>query len=99
MISLDKCIRSCNVLSPKVCVPKVTKYINFKAFNMITNKNEAKTKRISCECKWKFNSTQHVIQIKNRIIKHVNLTVKIIISAKTIIAGILVNVFVRVANI
>ena len=42
MISLDKCIRSCNVLSPKVCVPKVTKYINFKAFNIITNKNEAK---------------------------------------------------------
>ena len=99
MISLDKCIRSCNVLSPKVCVPKVTKYINFKAFNMITNKNEAKTKRISCECKCKFNSTQHVIQIKNRIIKHVNLTVKIIISAKTITAGILVHVFVRVANI
>ena len=60
MSSLDNCIRSCNVLSPKVCVPKVTKYINFKAFNMIANKNEAK-KRISCECKCKFNSTQHVI--------------------------------------
>ena len=40
---------SCNVLSPKVCVPKETKDINIKAFNMITNKNEAKamTKHIS----------------------------------------------------
>ena len=38
---------------------KKTKDINFKAFNMITNKNEAKTipKRISCDCKCKFNST------------------------------------------
>ena len=50
---------------------------------MITNKNEAKTitKHISCDCKCKFN-TQHVIQIKNGIIKHVNVNVKIIISAK-----------------
>ena len=27
MISLDKCTRSCNVLSPKICVPKETKDI------------------------------------------------------------------------
>ena len=25
MISLDECSRSCNVLSPKICVPKETK--------------------------------------------------------------------------
>ena len=43
MISLDKCSGSCNVLSPKICVPKETKDINVKAFNMITNKNETKT--------------------------------------------------------
>ena len=36
MISLDKCTGSCNVLSPKACVPKETKYINVKAFNMMT---------------------------------------------------------------
>ena len=42
MISLDKCTGSCNVLSPKLCVPKETKDINAKAFNMTTNKNEAK---------------------------------------------------------
>ena len=42
MISLNKCTGSCNVLSPKICVPKETKDINVKAFNMITNKNEAK---------------------------------------------------------
>ena len=59
MISLDKCSESCNVLSPKLCVPKETKDINVKAFNMITNKNKAKTmtKHISCDCKCKFNST------------------------------------------
>ena len=34
--------RSCNVLSPKLCVPKETKDINVKVFNMKTNKGEAK---------------------------------------------------------
>ena len=59
MISLDKCNESCNVLSPKRCVPKETKGINVKAFNIKTSKNEAKTmtKHISCDCKYKFNST------------------------------------------
>ena len=59
MISLDKCTGSCNVLSPKICVPKETKDINIKAFNMITNKNEAKTttKHISRDFKCKFRST------------------------------------------
>ena len=59
MISLDRCNESCNVLSPKVCVPKETKDINVKAFNKIANKNEAKTmtKHISCDCKCKFNCT------------------------------------------
>ena len=58
-ISLNKCTRICNVLSPKVCVLKKTKDMNVKAFNMITNKNEAKAtaEHISCDCKCKFNST------------------------------------------
>ena len=43
MISLDKCNGSCNILSPKICVPKKTKDVSVKVFNMITNKNEAKT--------------------------------------------------------
>ena len=34
MISIYKCTGSCNVLSPKICVPKETKDINVKAFNM-----------------------------------------------------------------
>ena len=40
-------------------VPKVTKEINIKVFNMITNKNETKamTENISCDCKCKFNGT------------------------------------------
>ena len=59
MISLDKCTGSCNALSPTLFVPKETKDINVIAFNMITNKDEAKaeTEHISCDCKCKFNST------------------------------------------
>ena len=55
MISLNKCTASCNVLSPKICVLKETKDIDAKAFNMITNKDEAKamTGHISCDCKCK----------------------------------------------
>ena len=36
MISLNKYTGSCNVLSPKICVPKESKGIDVKAFNMIT---------------------------------------------------------------
>ena len=42
---------------------------------------------------------QHVIQIKNEIIKHVNVNVKVIIIAKKIIPRILAHVFVRIASI
>ena len=55
------------------------------------------TKHISCENE---NSiAQHVIQIKNGIMKPVNASVKIIVSAKKIIAGIRAHVFVRLASI
>ena len=56
MISLNKCTGSCNVLSPKICVPKEAKDI--KAFVTITNKDEAiaMIEHISCDCKCKFNS-------------------------------------------
>ena len=59
MISLNKFAKSCNVLSPKICVPKEIKDINVKTFNIITNKNEPKekTEHISSDCKCKFNST------------------------------------------
>ena len=39
------------------------------------------------------------IQIKNEIIKHVNVNVKVIKSAKNIIVGIIAHVFVRIASI
>ena len=42
MISLDKCSGSVNALSPKICVPKETKDVNVKAFDMKTNQNEVK---------------------------------------------------------
>ena len=59
MINLNECVGSCIVLSPKICVPKETKDIYVKEFNMIRNKDEAKamTENISCDCKCKCNST------------------------------------------
>ena len=59
MISLNKCSGSCNVLYLKISVPKETKDINVKAFNIIANINEAKAmaERFSCDCKCKFNIT------------------------------------------
>ena len=41
---------------------------------------------------------QLAIQIKDRMIKHANVSVKIIVHAKKIIVGILAHVFVRMAN-
>ena len=59
MNSIDKFTGSCSVLFPKICALKETKDIYVKAFNMITNKIEAKpmTNHISCDCKCKFNSS------------------------------------------
>ena len=42
---------------------------------------------------------QHVIQIKNDIMKRVNVSVKIIVRARKIIVGILAHLFVRIASI
>ena len=58
MISLDKCSGNCNILSLKISVPKESEDETVKAFNMLANKNEAKTMTnyISCGCKCKLNS-------------------------------------------
>ena len=42
IISSDKYPGSCNTLSPGICIPKETKKINVKTFNMVTSKSEAK---------------------------------------------------------
>ena len=65
MICLNKCTGSSNVLSPKICVPKKTKDINVKAFNMITNQDQTKvmTKHISC---YHVNANSIVQQFKFR---------------------------------
>ena len=42
---------------------------------------------------------QFAIQIKNRIMKHVNVSVKIMVYAKKIVVGILADEFVRIASI
>ena len=59
IISLNKRAGSCNVLSPKLCYKRKKKDIIVEAFNMITNKDEAKgmTEHISYDCKCKFDNT------------------------------------------
>ena len=54
-----------------------------KVFNLITRINEEKisVQHISCNCKRKL-TVQRVIQIKNRIMTHVNVHIKINIHAK-----------------
>ena len=42
---------------------------------------------------------QHVIQIKHAIIKHVNVSVDIILNAKNIIVGVLEHLFVKIVSI
>ena len=42
---------------------------------------------------------QHIFQMKNEIIKHVNVTVKIIVNAKKIIVGILAHVLAEMVSI
>ena len=83
MMSLDKCSESCNFaddLSTKICIPSKTKDVNVKVFNMITNRNEAKTmvKHISCDCKCNFNNTTCN---SNQKWKHANVSIKTIVHA------------------
>ena len=45
------------------------------------------------------SKVQHVIQIKNGIKKHINVSVKIISNAKKILVGILAHVFLKMISI
>ena len=102
MISLDKFSWSCNVSSPGICVPKETKHINVKVFNIKMNKNEAKSMAKLKIFRMIVNANSvvlHLIQTKNRMTKRVNVAVKIIISAKMIIVRLSANIFMRIANI
>ena len=86
MISLDKCsgsYGSADDLSTEICVPSETENVNLKVFNVITNRNEAKTlvKHISCDLKSKFISTKcNSNQEWNN--EHVNVSVRIIVCRK-----------------
>ena len=71
MISLVKCNISCNVvddISTKMCVPNKTKDVNIKIFNMITRmqKRWQNIFHLTVNANLKI---QHVIQIKNGIMK------------------------------
>ena len=90
MNSLNKCSGSCNVWSPTICVPKKTKGINVKAFNILTKKDETKAMTEHVPVIVNANSiVKHAIQKKNGIIKDVYVNVKIIVSAKKIIVGMI----------
>ena len=55
MVSLDKCSGSYNSINgfPKICIPSKTNDINIKIFDMISNRNEAKTMLKNISCHWK----------------------------------------------
>ena len=97
IFSLDECTGSCNALSLKTCVPKETKDTNVKAFDMTMKLRQ--WQNIIHVIVNANSIVQNVIQIKNGIKKHGNKNVKIIISAKKVIVGLLAHVFVRIANI
>ena len=86
MISLDKCNENCNAaddLSAKIWIWSETKGVNVKRLNMITRISEAKTLENIFHAIVNANLTvQYVIQIKNGIIKHVSVSVKIIVHEK-----------------
>ena len=81
MISVNKYTENYSVLSPKICVPKETK-MKLKQgqniYHVFVNAN---------------STVQQVIQIKNVIIKYVNVKVKIILTPKKIIVGILAHAY------
>ena len=61
--SLDKWNGSCAAvekLPTKICILEEKKVVSVKVFSMITRVNEAGTliKHISCNCKWKVDSTR-----------------------------------------
>ena len=65
MITLNKFTGSCNTLSQKIRLPKKTKDINVKAFDMITSTDEAKAMTDHFYVIVNANSiVQHVIQNK-----------------------------------
>ena len=97
IFSLGECTRSCNILSSKTCVPKETKDTNVKAFDMTMKLRQ--WQNIIHVIVNANSIVQNVIQIKNGIKKHGDKNVKIIISAKKVIVGLLAHVFVRIANI
>ena len=100
MISLNKFDGSCNVLYPKKGIPK-KKGKRHKCY-LTWQQKKIELKRWQNIFHGIVNANlmvQFVIQIKNLIIKQVNVNVKTIVSAKKIIIGILAHVFVKVISI
>ena len=86
----------------KICVPCKTNSVNVKVFNVMTNRNEAKTmvKHISCDRNYKFNSTTCNSNQKrnNETCKCECKTYRTRLSKKVIV-GILAHVFLKIVSI
>ena len=72
------------------------KKTNVKTLNMMKLKQLQNIFLVIAEAN---SLVQHVIKIKNRITKHVNVSIKFFVSARKVIVGILAHVFVRMINI
>ena len=80
-------------------VSSETKDINVKLFNMITKIVKLKHLQSILYVIVKGNLIlQHVIQIKNGILKHNNVSVKIILRTEKNIIGILAHIFIRIVS-
>ena len=72
MINLGKYGGSCNVLSGKIGVPKKSKDINVKAFDMIANKNEASNQKWNNKrCHMSVKIIEHAKKIIDEVLVHV----------------------------
>ena len=91
MVSLDRFDGSCNnaVDDLSVFIPRKTKSVYDKVFNMTTRINEAKT-FVNAN-----SIVQYRIHIKNETMKHANANVKTIKQANNIIVRTLLHIFVR----
>ena len=79
IISLSKCSGSCNAVCPKICVSKEAKDTNSIAFTVKKQKWKLKNWQNVFHVMLNANSiVQLVTQMKNGIIKHVNVNVKTI---------------------
>ena len=91
-------LRKCLFLNDEPCMVRPT-IINMNPVELKYYPFMISLNKCTGSCKIPDSIVQHVIQIKNGIIKHVNVNVKIIIRVKNFLVGILAHVFVKKESI